>query len=407
MTSNALTVVRTSASLAPRIRSIDAMRGLVMLIMLIDHARERFFLHMNVSDPMDIQHTDPLLYWTRLAAHLCAPTFVFLTGLSAWLYAHKADAAGDIQTRSPAGFLAKRGLVLIFIEVVVLLGLWFGLANTVYLQVIWAIGLSMLALALLCRLPTSVLLTLGLMIVFGHNLLTPVQFQPGEWGYSLWTILHDRGYLLKTETFSIKVSYPLLPWIGVILLGYCAGPLYARATEPSDRQNWLLKLGLGCWALFALLRGLNIYGETLDWQNHSNTLLTLMDLFNVTKYPPSLAFLLLTLGLMFVLLWAMERLRRFADSKVEEALVSFGSAPMFFYILHLYWLMVLYFIGLMFIEPSYPVGKLGLFLGVEHVSAVWLIALLSALVLYWPTRWFGQFKQRSAREKGMGWMRYL
>lgn len=367
-----------------RIRSIDTMRGLVMLLMLIDHSRERFFLHHNVSDPMDIQHTDPALFWTRISAHLCAPVFVFLTGLSAWLYAHPASGP-----RSPAGFLVQRGLLLIGLEVTVLAALWFSLAQTIYLQVIWAIGLCMLVLAAVHRLPRHWLLATGLLLVGGHNLLTPIQFEPGQWGYSLWTILHDRGYWLRSDWINIKVSYPLLPWIGVILLGYSCGPLFGRDCQPSQRLRWLLQLGAGCLALLVVLRGSNVYGETRPWQPQDSLGLTLMDMANFTKYPPSLDFLLLTLGLMFLLLALFERLRGFHNSRVEAVLVNFGSAPMFFYILHLYalWLALA-------VSTSVTGTHTAEQLGIHSIQQVWLIAAGMAVLLYFPTRWFGRLKQQ-------------
>jgi uncharacterized membrane protein len=376
-----------------RIRSIDAMRGLVMLIMLVDHVRERFFLHMQVSDPMSLDSTSTGLFWTRMSAHLCAPTFVFLTGLSAWLYANPMTGA-----RSPAAFLAKRGLFIIALEITLVTFSWMGNYHTVYLQVMWAIGISMLALAVLHRLPYGGLLMLGLLIVGGHNTLTPLHFQPGEWGYSLWTILHDRGYLLTSEQLNIKASYPVLPWIGVILLGYSAGPLFAGNTDARKRQRGLLWLGTGCLLLLLLLRGLNLYGETLDWHPQATWLLTLMDFVNVTKYPPSLDFLLLSLGLMLLLLRAFERCQPFRDSPIEQVLVSFGAAPLFFYLLHLYSLLVIYSLVISVLGANH--GEL---LGVNHIGWIWLIALLLGILLYWPTRWFGRYKRTSL----FPWVKYL
>ncbi|WP_221796054.1 DUF1624 domain-containing protein [Oceanobacter mangrovi] len=381
------------SQLRSRIKSIDAMRGLVMLIMLVDHVRERFFLHRQVSDPMDINATEPALFWSRMAAHLCAPTFVFLTGLSAWLYAN--PAAGQ---RSAAGFLAKRGLFILALEVTLVTFSWLGSYHTVYLQVMWAIGISMLALALLCRLPAHWLLVIGLVIVFGHNALTPVQFDHSEWGYSLWTMLHDRGYLLQSEWLNIKVSYPVLPWIGVILLGYCAGPLYAQSMSATRRQRWLLALAIGSLVLLLLLRGFNLYGETLDWQLQASAWLTLMDFLNFTKYPPSLNFLLLALGCMGLILWGLERVQGRLASRVERLLVSFGSAPLFFYLLHLYCLLLMYSIGVAVWGRNH-----GDYLGVDHIGWVWLLSAVLALALYGPTRWFGQFKQATR----LKWVKYL
>jgi uncharacterized membrane protein len=192
-----------------RVASIDILRGLVILLMLVDHVRERFFLHKQVFDPMDINNTEPELFFTRLSAHLCAPIFVFLTGISAWLYANPSSGI----KRSAPSFLLKRGLILILLEVTLINFSWFGAYNTLYLQVIWAIGLSMIALAGAAYLPRQWIITIGLAIVLGHNLLSPIQFSLGEIGYSAWTILHDRGFLMSDAQVNVKVSYPVLPWI--------------------------------------------------------------------------------------------------------------------------------------------------------------------------------------------------
>ncbi|EKE73944.1 DUF1624 domain-containing protein [Gallaecimonas xiamenensis] len=366
----------SETALNRRIGSIDMMRGLVMLLMLVDHVRERFYLHMQVTDPMTLDSTSPGLFLSRFAAHFCAPTFVFLTGLSAWLYSQKPG-------RSARSFLAKRGLFLIALELTLVTFSWMGSYQTLYLQVIWAIGLSMLALAALASLPRPWLLALGLVIVFGHNLLSPISLQPGDWGYSLWTVLHDRGYLISQGPLAVKVSYPVLPWIGVILLGYGAGPLYGRTLPAARRHQWLLALGLGCLVLFALLRGLNLYGESLPWQQGSNLGWTLMSLFNLTKYPPSLAFLLVTLGGMFLGLLAFER----PLGRLGSWLSDFGAAPMFFYLLHLYVLLGLYSLAIALLGPNH-----GTLLGVDSIAWVWLIS--AALALYFPTRAFSAFKQR-------------
>lgn len=378
----------TTALVKQRIDAIDMMRGLVILLMLLDHVRERFYYHVQVSDPMDITVTEPGLFFSRFAAHFCAPVFVFLTGLSAWLYAHPAQGA----PRSARGFLFKRGLFLIALEVTVITVSWMGSYHTVWLQVIWAIGVSMLVLAALLALPYRVLAVLGLLIVFGHNTLTPINFAPDEWGYSLWTILHDRNYLLQSDVLNIRASYPVLPWIGVILLGYVAGPLYAMAA--TKRRCWLLSLGTACLLLLVVLRGFNIYGETLPWQLQATATASLMAILNFTKYPPSLHFLLVTLGLMFLLLAYMERWQ----SKAAQVLVTFGSVPMFFYILHLYVLLALYSICMAVFGPNQ-----GVLFGVNQLSLIWLISIVLAVLLYWPTKWFSQYKHSSKK----AWLRYL
>ncbi|WP_373987132.1 DUF1624 domain-containing protein [Duganella sp. BuS-21] len=374
-----------------RVASIDVMRGLVMMIMMVDHVRETFFLRFQVSDPMNAADTDPWLFFSRIAAHFCAPMFVFLTGLSAWLYAH--PAGGE---RSPAGFLFKRGLFLIVLEICVLSVAWSGRIPppTIYLQVIWVIGLAMIALALLYRLPRGVLVALGLVIVFGHNALTPIIFLPGEAGYIPWTILHDRGFLVAEGALKIKVSYPLLPWIGVIVLGYAAGPWYASATAPEQRRRLLACAGLLALVLFAVLRGLNIYGETLPWQEGEDALHTAMSVLNVTKYPPSLAFLLLTLGLGLLLLALLER----RDNVLLRICATFGAAPMFYYLLHLFVLLAMQAAAVAWWGANHG-GRYEF----ESLWQVWATTLLLIPLLYWPCRAFGNFKRRT----GMGWVRYL
>ncbi|WP_417761539.1 DUF1624 domain-containing protein [Shewanella sp.] len=383
-----------ASNINQRINSIDMMRGLVMVIMVLDHVRERFFLHQQVSDPMDINTTPPALYFSRLAAHLCAPTFVFLTGLSAWLYQH----SGPTGQRPLPGFLLKRGLFLIALEVTLITFSWMGNYHTLYLQVMWAIGLSMVALALLQYLPRWSLVVIAIGLVFGHNALTPIQFAPNEWGYSAWTILHDRGYLISDSSLNVKVSYPLLPWIGVIVFGYLAGPLYSKVMDSDTRQSWLLRLGVGSLALFAVLRGGNIYGETLPWQQGDTLLISVMSLLNLTKYPPSLAFLLLTLGLMFLGLRQMERLSSPWSQAAAKVLTQFGGAPMFFYLLHLYLLLLLYQIA----EAIWGANHGELF-GVSSIVQVWLISVALVLALYWPSKTIAAFKRRTQRQ----WVKYL
>jgi len=373
-----------------RINSIDMLRGLVMLIMLLDHVRERVLLHLQVSDPMDISQTEPGLFFSRLLAHWCAPVFVFLSGVSAYLYQQKG--------RPLTPFLVKRGLVLILLELTLVNFAWLGSYNTLYLQVIWVFGLCMLLLALLHHLPRPVLLVIGLLLVGGHNLLTPIQFSPGESGYWLWTILHDRGFLLAPgeAAIAVKISYPLLPWVGVIVLGYLAGSWFQLTAQV--RQQWLLHSGLMALAVLVLLRGLNLYGETLNWQVQPRALLTLMDVLNFTKYPPSLDFLLLTLGLMCLALRALERAATANPAaRWQQVLADFGAAPMFFYLLHLYALLLLYSLLLWVFGANQ-----GQLFGVSHIGWVWLIAVLLALLLYVPTRWFAAFKQRSRWR----WVRY-
>ena len=373
-----------------RIASIDIMRGLVIVLMLVDHVREKFFYHMRVPDPLDLDNTSVDLFFTRISAHLCAPAFVFLTGLSAWLYAHPTKGG----YRSPSSFLFKRGLFLILIEVTLINFSWMGNYDTLWLQVIWAIGLSMIALSLLVKLPVAAIAALGFLIVFGHNLLTPISFSPGEFGYTLWTILHDRGYLVEGGLFDVWVSYPVLPWIGVILLGFTAGPLYSRAAQALSRKKTLMLMGISSLALLILLRGFNIYGETLPWVVGENAVQTIMSFINFTKYPPSLDFLLMTLGVTFLLLAWFEH----CDNWFTDALEVFGSAPMFFYIVHLYLLLVIYEVVLSIWGPNY-----GDFYSFPDYWWVWVASIVLTLVLYYPTKMFAAFKHSTDKT----WVKYF
>lgn len=375
-----------------RIEVIDATRGLVMVIMMLDHVRETFYLHKQVGDPMDVAATEPSLFFSRLAAHFCAPMFVFLTGLGAWLYANPASGV----PRSPTGFLVKRGLLLIVLEVTVITFAWNGIfpPHTIWLQVIWVIGLCMIILGLVHRLPRGILAVVGFALVFGHNLLTPIQFQPGEPGYAIWTILHDRGFLISDGFIKLKVSYPLLPWIGVILLGYLAGPLYAKAMDPARRARILTGLGLACLALLGLLRGFNIYGETLPWTHQQDFVHTLMSWVNFTKYPPSLDFLLLTLGAGFLLLPRLEAM----SNAFTRVLATFGGAPMFYYILHLYVLLAMQLLLVAIVGANH-----GDRFGLDHFWPVWLISIALLPVLYFPCRAFARYKRTTDK----AWVRYF
>ncbi|TCQ07424.1 heparan-alpha-glucosaminide N-acetyltransferase domain-containing protein [Sphingomonas sp. PP-CC-3A-396] len=376
-----------------RIVSIDALRGLVMLVMLVDHTREFFYLHAQVSDPMTIATTPPGLFFSRLAAHVCAPVFVLLTGLAAWLY---AEGRALEQRRAVASsFLLKRGLFLVALEWTIVNFAWTfdPTPAIVYLQVIWAIGLSMIALAAIVHLPRTLVVVLGLAIVLGHNLLDPIAIAPGEQGHAIWAVLHDRGLLDLPFGGQARTSYPVLPWIGVIALGWSIGPWFAQAVDRVQRRSRLLVAGGGALALFAILRTINGYGEPLPWQDGGGTLATVMSYLNLTKYPPSADFLLLTLGTGVILLSAIDRM----PARVTTLLAVFGSAPLFFYILHLYAVHALN------IAAGLVLGMDGKLVSVPNVAALWLVAALVAVPCWFACRSFAAFK----RTRTGWWWRYL
>lgn len=387
----------TSASATPtlltqRLQSIDALRGLVIVFMLLDHVRETFFLHRQVSDPMAIDATDPSLFFSRTLAHLCAPVFVLLTGLSAWLYGEKYQGRGAV-----SAFLFKRGLFLVVLEFTLVNFAWtFQLPpSVIYMQVIWAIGVSMIALSLLVWLPRPALIALGAAIVAGHNLLDSLHFAPGSWMHVPWAILHDRGWLEFSDSLRLRTSYPVLPWIGVIALGYGLGPWFARSSDAGERQHRLLLAGALALLGFLVLRMLNGYGEA-PWSSYPTLTQTLMSFFNITKYPPSLLFLTLTLGAGLLLLRGFERA---GQARWISVLAVFGAAPMFFYLLHLYVLKLLYLASVALFGLNH-----GDYFGFDSIGAVWLAALLLAVSLYLPVRWFARLK---ARRRDIAWLKYL
>jgi len=375
----------TPAPGGKRLVSIDALRGLVILLMLVDHTREFFYAAHPVADPMDLATTPPALFFTRLSAHLCAPIFVALAGTAAWLYGASRGGPGVRGAAPASAFLLKRGLFLVALELTVVNFAW-GFDPTpaiVYLQVIWVIGLSMIALAALVRLPRAALVAVGLALTLGHNLLDPIAFAPGEPGRVIWAILHDRGLIDLPFGGQARTSYPLLPWIGVIALGYAAGPWFAKAVPAPIRLRRLVTAGAGAIALCALLRAANGYGDPIPWTTGPNALATMMSVLNLTKYPPSADFLLLTLGLGLLLLALIERV----GGRIPAWLAVFGSAPLFFYLLHLYLLH-----ALNLAVPSLP-----------GVGWLWLLAALVALPCWFACQSFAPAKRRSS-----WWvMRYL
>ncbi|MEG3122324.1 DUF1624 domain-containing protein [Sphingomonas sp. GB1N7] len=367
-----------------RIAAIDRLRGLVMLLMLVDHTREFFFIGHQVSDPMDLTTTSPALAATRLAAHLCAPIFVALTGLAAWLY-----GAGK-PTSAVSAFLLKRGAFLILLEVTLVNFAWtFALPPTLlYLQVIWAIGIAMLVLAGLVHLPRGWIATIGVVIVAGHNLLDPIAIPPGMPGHAAWAVLHDRGFIDLGGALRARTSYPVLPWIGAIALGYAAGPWFAAAMKPERRQRLLTITGAAMLSGLLILRLVNGYGDPAGWSVQPTLLGSAISFLNLTKYPPSLDFLLLTLGIGTVLLAIWDR-------RGGGWLAVLGGAPLFFYLLHLYVLHLAHLSAAWISgDPKFEVPSVG-----------WLWAIAAGLTppLWWATRWFAGLKRRST----VWWIRYL
>ncbi|WP_295562963.1 heparan-alpha-glucosaminide N-acetyltransferase domain-containing protein [uncultured Sphingomonas sp.] len=374
-----------------RLQGIDALRGFVMLVMLLDHLRETWFLHVAVPDPVDARVILPALYLGRLAASLCAPVFVVLTGLSAYLFSTRHTLA---ETRA---FLVKRGLVLMALDVFYLSELYWGVASpTIWLQVMWCIGVCMIVLAALIGLPRRVLLAVGLGIVCGHNLLDAIHLRAGDPLFPLWAMLHQRDVIALPFGLVAKTTYPVLPWIGVILLGWSIGPWFGGDVPAAARRRRLVLTGGAMLLLFAALRLANVYGDAPWFVVAGDAMRTWMSVFALTKYPPSLLFLLLTLGCGALLLAAFDRLD---GTRLVAALAVFGAAPMFFYLLHLTVLRLLYHSAFAIWGATH-----GATFGVDDYGWVllWYVALI--VPLYLPTAWFARFK---ARRRDIAWLKYL
>lgn len=384
-------VGRRPANTSSRLIAIDALRGFVMAVMLLDHVRETWFLHMQVSDPVDAKTVLPALFFTRMFSMICAPVFVALTGLSAYLY---NQTHSNAETRA---FLLSRGLFLMVLEVTFVNFAWSAKfpAPIIWFQIIFCIGFCMVALAALIGLPRGAKVALGLVIVCLHNLLLdPIHLTQNSPFFFPWALLHQREtFVMWGQTF--KTTYPVLPWVGVILLGYGIGPWFTSMTTDARRTRFI-QIGVAMLALFLVLRGFNIYGDR-PWEAVPGApLRSLMAFLALTKYPPSLLFLLPTLGLGCLL---MARFERFPDAKVSHWFATLGGAPMFFYLLHLYVLKAFYLIAV----AIWGMNK-GQFFGVDNIGWVWAWYFGLLVPLYFPTRWFSNLKKR---RKDIWWLKYL
>ena len=387
-----------------RVQSIDFLRGLVMILMALDHVRMYFALGTWYAEPTNLATTTPLLFFTRWITHFCAPVFVFLAGTSAFLYGMKKG-----NTRETAWYLLTRGLWLVFAELVIVNFAWtFDITYSFrILQVIWAIGLSMMALSALVFLPHGLILTLGLLLVFGHNLLDPIRVQGSSLPDMIWYTLHQPGSVSIEGTF-INFVYPVLPWIGLMALGYVFGTLYANDFPVARRTQWLLQIGLGVTLLFVLLRGLNAYGEAREWQPQESPLFTLMSFLNTTKYPPSLHFVGMTIGPALIFLALIER---FGD-RLPKPVIVFGNVPFFFYIVHLYVIHALAM--LLLVVQGREAGEYILSVGEItsgrlsnfglSLEAVYLIWVAVVVMLYPLCRWYQKIR---ADHPSQWWLRYL
>ena len=317
-----------SASALPlkeRLDSVDLLRGLVMVIMALDHVRD-YFSNAHF-DPTDLAKTTAPLFFTRWITHFCAPVFVFLAGTGAYLSAARGKPKGAL-----ARFLLTRGLWLVLLELTWVRFSWvFNLDyELVGLQVIWAIGWSMVALAALVFLPVRVVGVLGVLMIALHNLFDGVHAESLGRASALWRVAHDGGMYMLPGNHRVFVVYPLIPWIGVMAAGYAFGEVLR--TDPATRRRRLLLIGAGIVTLFFALRALNVYGDSTPWSPQPRgALFGVMSFLNCVKYPPSLLYLAMTLGPSILALAALEHLH----GPVARALLVFGRVPLFYYLLHI------------------------------------------------------------------------
>jgi uncharacterized membrane protein len=373
-----------------RIESIDLLRGIVMIIMALDHTRDYFHADYFFYDPNDLSQTN---------------VFMLLAGTSAFLI-------GERKTKKElSSFLLKRGLWLMLLETVVINFAWsFNPAYPLFrLQVIWALGLSMVILSLFVYLPPKIILIAGLLILFGHNLLDNIHSPGNSLQDILWGVLHERKRFTVGNHF-IGTGYPVLPWFGIMALGYCFGALYKKGMDAALRKKYLLMIGVAAILLFLLLRGLNVYGDKDPWSVQKSFTLTVCSFFNVTKYPPSLLYTLMTLGPALIFLVMLER----PLNSIGNTIIKIGRVPLFFYILHLF-LIHLLAMGAVVLQGR-PWTDMITITNVNAKDSPWLkgygfslggtylVWIIIILLLYPLCSWYDKYKMN---HKEKWWLSYL
>ncbi len=383
-----------------RIESIDLLRGIVMIIMALDHVRDYFHRDAFLYSPTDLSLTSAFLFFTRFITHYCAPVFVFLAGVSAYLY------GANKSRKQTAWFLFTRGIWLLFSELFLLgLGRSFNLSFPFFnLQVIWAIGISMIVLSAIIYMRRCFILLTAIILIAAHNLLDNVHV-PNSF---LWSVLHEGGDFV-VNNIHVSVHYPVLPWIGIIALGYYVGRLFNSYYNPLKRKKTLLYFGSLMIAIFLVLRGFNIYGDANHWSSQKNIVYSLLSLLNVTKYPPSLLYTLITLGPALIFLALTEKPLNSFTQKV----VVVGRVPFFYYVVHIYLIHLLAMIGAHMLGYSWSdmilnnrvnnVEKLkGYGFDLTIVYIVWIGVVF---FLYPCCKWFDQYKR--SHQSRYSWLSYL
>jgi uncharacterized membrane protein len=391
------TISQAVAVTRARIQSIDTVRGVIMVIMALDHTRD--FFGFPGDSPTNLAQASAALFFTRWITNMCAPVFFLLTGTGAYLALRKKTK------RELSRFLFTRGLWLIFLEQVVMRGFGWQFNFDYHLSmlvVLWALAWAMIFLSALVYLPTAAVTLIGIVMIAGHNLLDSIRS-----ANPLWSILHSPNFLVNTPQHVVFVTYPLIPWIGVTAAGYGLGQIYSW--PPDRRKAFLLRLGTILTAAFLVLRGINLYGDPSRWIHQKSALFTALSFLNTTKYPPSLLFLLMTLGPALVFLWAMDN----GTPAWLRPAHTIGKVPLFYFLLHVPLIHVLAIIicylrygqvHWMFESPGlgqFPVTPPpGWGFSLPVVYLVWIFVVIA---LYPLCVWFAGLKQR----RNDAWLSYF
>jgi uncharacterized membrane protein len=386
---------RRPVATRPRLDSIDLLRGLIMVLMVLDHTRD--FFSSSAMNPRDVHN--PALFLTRWVTHFCAPIFIFLAGLSAFLYGTRGRTKPEVSL-----FLFTRGAWLVLLELTVVVFGWsFNPAfNFFVLQVIWGIGWSMIALAGLIYLPRVALAAFAIVMIAGHNLLDGIRADQLQGFTSLWLLLHEPGFFQVAPGVKVLALYPLVPWIGVMAAGYACGPVLTFPEQ--QRRRWLVAAGVFLIGIFVALRASNVYGDPAAWQAYPSWSASILSFINCEKYPPSLLYLAMTLGPGLIALALFENAR----GRVAGWLITFGRVPFFFYIAHIYLLHVVAVTAValsgedlawLFQDPIATKPE-GYGVSLPLIDVLWLGFLL---ILYPVCRWFAALKQR----RQDWWLSYL
>ena len=385
-----------------RITSVDLLRGIIMIIMALDHTRDFFHFDAQTGSPLDLTTTTPILFFTRWITHFCAPVFVFLSGTSAFLQsARKSKKELSI-------FLITRGLWLILAEVTIVnLLLTFDINfSFIALEVIWAIGISMVILGLMTWLPFEIILAVGLLIVLGHNALDFYEKDQTTPFSATYDLIHRQGFHPLSKNHQLLILYPFLPWAGLMMLGYCLGKVL-RNNDAAYRKRSLIIAGMSTIALFIILRFINVYGDPAPWSPQPTVFYTFLSFINSSKYPPSLFFMCMTIGPALLLMAWWDEIQN-GFTKIVSV---YGRVPFFYFLAHLFLIhlisAVTYFMRghswaegvnpsafIKFIEP-------GEGFQLKYVYLVWLAIVIA---LYPLCKWYDGYKTNHKEKK---WLSYL